>query len=61
LRIELHLLRIQHVLDIEIQLNKDQLKKLKAYKQMEMQEWNRCTHMAQWDLMSHDVSDKAAI
>lgn len=37
LRIELHLLRIQHVMDIEKQLNKDQLKKLKAYKQMEMQ------------------------
>jgi len=37
LRIELHILRIQHVMDIEKQLNKDQLKKLKAYKQMEMQ------------------------
>lgn len=37
LRIELHLLRIQHVMDIEKQLNKDQLKKLKAYKQIEIQ------------------------
>lgn len=37
LRIELHILRIQHVMDIEKQLSKDQLKKLKAYKQMEMQ------------------------
>lgn len=37
LRIELHILRIQHVMDIEKQLNKEQLKKLKAYKKMEMQ------------------------
>ncbi len=36
LRIELHILRIQHVMNIEKQLNNDQLKKLKAYKQKEM-------------------------
>ncbi|MCX8124185.1 MAG: periplasmic heavy metal sensor [Spirochaetes bacterium] len=41
LRIELHLLRIQHVMDIEKQLNKEQLKKLRAHKKMEMQKMEK--------------------
>lgn len=41
LRIELHIVRIQHVMEIEKQLNKEQLKKLRAYKQMEMQKMEK--------------------
>lgn len=41
LRIELHMLRIQHVMDIEKQLNKEQLKKLRAHKRMEMQKMEK--------------------
>ncbi len=37
LRVELHLLRIQHVIDIEKQLNKEQLNKLRQYKRAEME------------------------
>ncbi len=41
LRIELHMLRIQHVMDIEKQLNKEQLKKLRAHKRLEMQKMEK--------------------
>jgi len=41
LRVELHLLRIQHVIDIEKQLNKEQLNKLRNYKRAEMKKMKK--------------------
>lgn len=57
LRVELHLLRIQHVIDIEKQLNKEQLNKLRNYKRAEMKKMKKMHSGGDCGPMGHEGPD----